>query len=129
MSTPKLNLTAENSTEQRILDYLIENASTELVAKINFGKKTLAGALDYARGEARSMAIDGCAVVDDDTVFGWIIHFFEEDEIKEGAKKPKTRVPGGVKAKPKPKPAKKEKPTGPLVMDLFTGEAVSAVGR
>ncbi len=117
--TKGLNLIAENPTEQRVLEYLIENASPSLIWKINTGKKTLAGALEYAKGEAKKRAAGaGCVCVDDDTVFGWIIHFFEEDEIKEpaGVKRKSTRVPGGVKKKPEPKA---KKLSGPIVMDLF----------
>jgi hypothetical protein len=82
-----ITLTAKNPTEQRVLDYLKENASEVLAERINAGKKTIAGALNYAKEEAHKTA-DGesCVCVDDATVFGWIVHFFEEDHIKEKAK-------------------------------------------
>lgn len=126
----KVKLEAGNPTEQRVLDYLNENASDVLAEKINTGKKTLAGALEYCKEQARDKAINGCACIDDATVFGWVMHFFEEDDIadsvvereekaaaqkKEAAEKKKARVPKGVKTKPKKKaPAKKAKPTAAL---------------
>lgn len=86
----KINLTANNANEQRVLDYLEANASDVFAEKINGGKKTLKGFFAYARGEAQELAVNGCACVEDQTVFGWAIHYFEEDEIKEptAAKKP-----------------------------------------
>jgi hypothetical protein len=87
-----INLTAKNTTEQRVLDYLQANASEVLSERINAGKKTIAGALTYAKDEARKMAEgESCVVVDDATVFGWIIHYFEEDHIEEEVKT--TRAP------------------------------------
>lgn len=79
----KLNLKAENANEQRVLDYLEENASEVLAEKINDGDKTLSGFFAYARGEAQKLAVNGCACVEDRTVFGWAIHYFEEKDIKE----------------------------------------------
>lgn len=125
-TTQTVNLSADNPTEQRVLDYLNENASEVLAEKINGGKKTLAGALRYAKGEAQKQAAGAsCICIDDATVFGWIIHFFEEDSIKEPSKEPAARVPAGVKkAKPKKKAkAKAEalpKPTGPIFQELFS---------
>lgn len=128
-----VKLVADGATEQRILDYLNENASEVLVEKINAGKKTLAGAVKYATDEARKLA-DGsqCCCVDDATVFGWVVHFFEEDEIQEPKKQTRgtVRTPGGVKARgqkkekaEKPaKPAAPEKPKGPIFLELFSAE-------
>lgn len=83
-----ITLEAKNTTEERVLAYLVENASAVLAEKINAGNKTLAGCLEYAKGEARKLAKgQNCVCVPDDTVFGWIIHFFEEDAIAEKAVK------------------------------------------
>lgn len=91
----QLNLTAQNKQEEVILNYLQNNASETLAAKINNGtpfekgghpllnKKTLAGFMKYACDEAKSLAEKGAtsACIDDQTVYGWAIHFFEEDSI------------------------------------------------
>jgi len=108
----QLTLKADNATETRVLEYLQANASDALAEKINDGTKTLSGAMAYAKSEARKMANGASAIcVDDATVFGWIIHFFEEDDIKEGEKpkaKVRTLAPQPVK---KPEPKKAEKPS------------------
>lgn len=126
----KLNLTAHNHSEERIKAYLEENVSPTLAEKINFGtpiekdgqklvnRKTLAGFMTYASEEARKLAEKGArfACIDDNTVFGWSIHYFEEEAIEgeifnlDGTpyKAPKTTAPK-TEAKPTPK-APTEKP-------------------
>ena len=101
----ELKLTAKNVTEQKVLKHLQDNASEALAAKINAGDKTIAGALDYCNGEARKLAQgNGCVAVEDETVFGWIMHYFEEGEIKEKAKKPAITLPSGVSMRKDDKP-------------------------
>ena len=92
----ELNLTAITPAEEKILQYLKENASETLAEKINNGtpfekdgkpllnKKTLSGFMKYACDEARNLAEKGAnsACIDDVTVYGWAIHFFQEDSIE-----------------------------------------------
>lgn len=92
----ELNLTAQNKQEELILNYLQNNASETLADKINNGtpfekegkpllnKKTLAGFMKYACDEARKLAEKGAnsACIDDATVYGWAIHYFEEESIE-----------------------------------------------
>ena len=92
----ELNLTATDSGQAKVLAYLQENASETLADKINNGtpfekdgkplinKKTLAGFMKYACDEARKLAEKGAnsACIDDVTVYGWAIHFFQEDSIE-----------------------------------------------
>ena len=122
----ELNLTAQNKQEELVLKYLQNNASEPLADKINNGtpfekdgkpllnKKTLTGFMKYACDEAKSLAEKGAtsACIDDQTVYGWAIHFFEEDSIEgtlytlDGAEyKPTVKrvESNAVKAKPEPK--------------------------
>ena len=92
----KLNLEAATAAEQRVKAYLEENASETLAEKINNGiriskdgkellnKKTLKDFMRYACNEARKQAEKGAnsACIDDQTVYGWAIHYFEEDSIE-----------------------------------------------
>ena len=122
----KLNLTPQNKQEELILTYLQNNASETLADKINNGtpfekdghpllnKKTLSGFMKYACDEARKLAEKGAnsACIDDVTVYGWAIHFFEEDSIegtlytidgeeyKPAPKKVATTKPATVKPQP-----------------------------
>ena len=91
----KLNLEAKTKAQQLVKEYLENNASSALAEKINNGtivekdgkrltnKKTLDGFMKYATEEARKLAEKGAnsACVVDEVVFGWAIHYFEEDEI------------------------------------------------
>lgn len=122
----ELNLTAQNKQEELVLKYLQNNASETLADKINNGtpfekdghsltnKKTLAGFMRFACDEARKLAEKSAnsTFIDDQTVYGWAIHFFEEDSIEgtlytlDGAEYKPTvkRVESNtVKAKPEPK--------------------------
>ncbi len=91
-----LNLTAKGTEQELIKKYLEDNASETLAEKINNGvkvekdgktlinKKTLEGFMKYATSEARKQAEKGAsaACVRSDVVFGWAIHYFEEDSIE-----------------------------------------------
>lgn len=127
----KLNLQATTKEEQKVKAYLEANASEVLAEKINNGvriqkdgktlinKKTLAGFMKYACDEAKKQAEKGAqsACIDDDTVYGWAVHYFKEDSIegtlynedgteykiqpKSTAKAPAVKP---VTSKPQPKP-------------------------
>ena len=91
-----LNLTAVGAEQELIKKYLAENASESLADKINNGipikkdgktlisKKTLNGFMKYANEEARKLAAKGAtsACVEDKIVYGWAMHYFEEDSIE-----------------------------------------------
>ncbi len=146
----KLNLDAKTQGQERVLEYLENNVSEILADKINNGvtvekdgktlinKKTLSDFMAFANEQARKVAEKGAssAFVDDDTVFGWAIHYFEEDEIigklynGDGTEyeppKPKT----SPKALPKPAPNTKVIPPKPAekpqlsMFDLINNESV-----
>lgn len=91
----RLNLTAETEAQKNVLAYLEENASEALTEKINNGtttpagvvvRKTMAGCWNYIRDEARKKARNQVAVIEDAEVYGWAVHYFEEDDIKETTK-------------------------------------------
>ena len=116
----KLNLEAKTKEQELVKLYLENNASQTLAEKINNGtplekdgiiltnKKTLDSFMKYASDEARKLASNGanCACVEDKVVFGWAIHYFEEDSI-EGT----LYNEDGTEYKPAPKytPAKVKK--------------------
>lgn len=129
-STPsaRLNL-AVNGTEQELIkDFLENNVSEVLADKINNGvpiekdgkqlisKKDLNTFMQYACDEAKNQAAKGArfACIDHQTVFGWAIHYFEEDSIEgtlyneDGTEyklpKPVITKAAAPKAPEKPKP-------------------------
>jgi hypothetical protein len=92
----RLNLTATETEEKVLKEYLENNASAVLAEKINNGvriekdgktlinKKTLETFMRYAGQEAQKLAAKGARnmCVGQDTVFGWAVHYFEEDSIE-----------------------------------------------
>ena len=92
----KLNLETKTKEQELVKRYLEENASEVLAEKINSGvriekdgktlinKKTLDGFMKYASDEARKLASKGAnsACVEDKVVYGWAVHYFEEDSIE-----------------------------------------------
>lgn len=113
----RITIEAKTSAEKRIKEYLEQNASEVLIAKINRGvpvmkdgnvlisRKSFEGFMQYATEEARKVAEQGarCACIEDDVVFGWAIHYFEEDSI-EG----KLYNADGTEYAPAKKPAPKK---------------------
>ena len=109
----KLNLETNSREQELVKAYLEKNASETLTEKINNGtpfekdektlinKKTLDGFMKYASDEARKLASKGAnsACVEDKVVYGWAIHYFEEDSI-EGT----LFNADGTEYKPAPKP-------------------------
>lgn len=120
----KLRLEAKTKEQALVKAYLEENASDILADKINNGariardgavllnKKTLDGFMTYAADEARKLAEKGArfACVEDKTVCGWAVHYFEEDGIEE-----KLYNEDGTEYRPKPKTADKPKSVSPAV--------------
>lgn len=139
----KLNLEATTKEQQRIKAYLEENASEILAEKINNGvriqkdgkmllnKKTLDGFLKFACDEAKKQAEKGasCACIDDDVVFGWAVHYFEEDSIEGtlfGENGAEYRPEKVVRQSPAPSvslPPKEKAPQMSLFDMLDTGSA------
>ena len=124
-----LNLDAKTNEERKVKAYLEANASEALAEKINNGvriqkdgktllnKKTLAGFMKFACDEAKKQAEKGAqsACIDDDVVYGWAVHYFEEDSIEgtlynedgtEYKKQPgvATKAPTVKYTPPKPQP-------------------------
>ena len=90
-----LHLTATTTEEKVLKEYLEQTVNEVLADKINNGvpiekdgkklisKKTLSGFMEYATKEAQAQAVKGArsACLHSDIVFGWAIHYFEEDSI------------------------------------------------
>ena len=91
-----LNLETETKEQEIIKDYLENNVSEVLADKINNGvkiikdnktllnKKSLSDFMQYACEEARKLAEKGLnyACIEDKVLFGWAIHYFEEDSLE-----------------------------------------------
>jgi len=91
-----LNLEAKDDMQRQILDYLVSCVTEALADKINNGapiekdgkqlinKKTLDGFISYAIAESQKITEKGArgAFVSNEMVYGWAMHYFEEDSIE-----------------------------------------------
>lgn len=105
------------SFENIIRDYLQSKASEDAVfgekyrAKCSKDKDVVAGCCAYIKSEAKKKAQGGCAVIEDAEVFGWAMHYIDED-IQEPKSAPMAKVetattaelPKKAVSKPNPKP-------------------------
>lgn len=102
-------LKTKSPYEKALADYLVENASETLQERINASDKTIAGCGRYIINEARKRANgDSALAMTDAEVFGMVLHYFEEDSIKE---KDVGKVTAEVKtSKPAPEPKPEPEP-------------------
>lgn len=117
-----------NTFEKIIKDYVEKFAQGDAVFASKYEKsgKDIEGCCRYIKSEARKQAQNGCAVIKDDEVFGWAVHYFDE-----GLTAPKDSPRAEVKVAPTAEMPKKavslanEKPKAKkgsddgLMMSLF----------
>lgn len=105
--------------EQAIKIYLDNRAKTDSLFAETYKKanKNIKGCCRYIYSQARKLAKGGNAVgVDDATVYGWAVHYYDEDDIKVDKVQERVEVvaPAEVQTPVKeekqvqPKPAKKK---------------------
>ena len=135
----KLNLEIKTKEQELIKQYLEENASETLANKINNGvklvkdnkslinKKDLNTFMKYASEEARKLAEKGanCACIEDKVVYGWAIHYFEENEIigtlyNEDGTEYKVEVKKTTTPKAESKPTPKKSDNQQTFFDLMS---------
>ncbi len=118
----KLNLEAKTKEQELVKTYLEENVQEMLAERINNGVfiekdgkkfrnvKNLDGFMKYASDEARKLASKGSnsACIEDRVVYGWAIHYFEEDSLEGELFDENGEV---YTVKPKPVTVKKTEPT------------------
>lgn len=78
-------LKTEDKQLKLVADRLIKQCETEsiFVEKILNKNKSLKDCWEYIKSLARKEAKNGCAVIDDETVYGWAIHYFDENELTD----------------------------------------------
>lgn len=98
----------KNPAITKIAEYLLTRS--DMKEKLDNDKKTLNEMFDYIVSEANKQKNGNCACVDDDTVYGWAVHYYDEDNI-EFKKVGNVKVDSNNKKEEKPisKKVKKEK--------------------
>lgn len=75
------------SAKERIKEYLDEIANKDELFAKSYAKtnKNIDECYDYIVGEARKQCKDSDSVcISDDVVYGWAVHYYDEDNIKVG---------------------------------------------
>jgi len=66
----------------KVVEYLITRVDMN-IKYINI-EKSLKGMTEFIRGEAKKQAENGVAIIEDEVVYGWAIHYFDESNEKLG---------------------------------------------
>ena len=102
-----MQLEAKTPTENRLKEYLVANASDTLREKIaalpDGARFNLASAMVYITDRAREHLQNKSGCIEDEVVFGWLVHYYEDVAPAEAAKPaaPAKDVNGNKKAKPR----------------------------
>lgn len=96
--------------QQIIYDYLQERAKNDDTIALNLQKqnKSIKKCWEYIVSKARKMATDNCAMVAHELVFGWAVHYYDEDDI-ESEKQPAPKAKAVKVIVPERTQVKKEK--------------------
>lgn len=105
--------------ETTIQTYLENRAKTDSLFAETYRKanKSIEECIKYIYSQARKLANGGNAVgVDESTVYGWAVHYYDEDDIKVDKMKERVEVVAPAaepvrteQPKPQPKPIQKRK--------------------
>lgn len=76
--------TNNNSQQDKIKAYLDKRAQEDSLFAVTYAKenKNIQDCYSYITSQAKKQAINGCAMIEDDVVYGWAVHYYDEDDIK-----------------------------------------------
>lgn len=117
MATLNELLTTDNTNARRVADYL--QSVTSFSDKVFLTQVHIDKCWEYIVGEAKKLAVKGCAVLSDEDVFGLAVHFYDETIAKPELKKPVVKVEEKKEVEVKPKKKKVEKVINYEEVSLF----------
>lgn len=76
--------TNNNSFQDTIKAYLDKRAQEDPLFAVTYAKenKNIKDCCNYITSQAKKQVSNGCAAISDDIVFGWAVHYYDEDDIK-----------------------------------------------
>ena len=77
-----------NTFENTIKAHLDKVAETDAVFAEKYSPEGIKGCCKYITAKAKKKAQNGCAIIADEEVYGWAIHYFDE-----GLEPPKEEIP------------------------------------
>lgn len=117
-----------NESMKKVGQYLLERASADkTIEKAIVDKEVdLKDVYDYITEQAREKAVNGCAMVENEEVYGWAVHYVidepKKEKTAEKTEEKKTYVPTKTTTKPVKtvkKEAKKIEEPKDEQLDLF----------
>lgn len=100
--------------EDRLHNWLCDQTEdAELMAGICKQGKSIKQAMQYCMTEAKKQAVNGSAMVDDATVFGWVRTYFVTDDIEVEQVQGKVATSSENEPKAQPKGKAQEEPKKP----------------
>ena len=93
--------------EQTIKAYLDQRAKEDALFANTYKKegKSIKECCKYIMQKARKEAKNGCAAIPDDVVYGWAVHYYDEDGIKVSGTTEDVQVSVPDQPEPKQEPA------------------------
>ena len=75
---------SNNALKEIIKKYLDQRAQSDELFAVTYAKeeKNIDECCSYITKRAKQMQTRGCAVIPDEDVFGWAVHYYDEDDIK-----------------------------------------------
>lgn len=75
--------TNNNSFQDTIKAYLDKRAQEDPLFAVTYAKenKNIKDCCSYITGRAKKVQSGGCAVISHEEVFGWVVHYYDEDDI------------------------------------------------
>ena len=66
------------------IDVIYQHLMTipDMGEKMRNPKKTITDMFKYIENQARKQAVKGCAMVEDQVVFGWAVHYYDEENVE-----------------------------------------------
>ena len=115
---------------KRIAEYLLKQIEIDdlLKTKLLETEKTLQQCVDYVKSQAAKQAEDNMAWISDDEVYGWVVDFYLDDnikvenEIKAPATKPKETTTAEKKSQVIEKKPEYKKTTKEEIQKKLYGE-------
>lgn len=93
----KLSQEQKDTNIKKVAEYLINRE--DLNEKFLNEEKNLTDMWDYIKKQAKEKAINGCAVIEDEEVYGLAVHYFDETNETLGIKTDKKEIKQYVKVK------------------------------
>ena len=123
---------AKAGFENAIKNYLDKRAESDRLFAESYRKenKSIQECCKFIYSQARKIAKGGNAVgVDDDTVFGWAVHYYDEDNIKVEEVKERVKVATPVTTpEPTEKSIQLKSSRKKTKQELFDGRQLSLFG-